>query len=223
MYKFKGVINLNRKTIEITAVILAVILGFPTKVYAEPILKIGVHTAYISGYPDGTIRPEAYVTREEAAAVFAKISNYKLKPSDIQFEDVPKTRWSYNCIMTLASNGIIKGGGGKFRPTERITRAEMAVLASKTAKSRNGYMTFSDMNGHWAEAAVSAAASDGWIAGYSDGEFKPEGFVTRAEMVFMINRVLKRKPNENVKTGPLWSDNSNIEKWYYLDIQEASA
>ena len=64
----------------------------------------------------------------------------------------------------------------------------------------------------------------GWIAGYPDGTFRPDSYITRAEAMTMINRVLQRLPeNENdlLRDMIVWPDNSP-EDWHYLAVQEAT-
>ena len=81
---------------------------------------------------------------------------------------------------------------------------------------KEGNAIFKDIEGHWAEKYIKAAVSDGWMAGYTDGEFKPNNYITRAEAAFFINNALDRKPGnkEDMLTDmKTWYDNADVEKW----------
>ena len=83
--------------------------------------------------------------------------------------------------------------------------------------------SFTDLSGHWAEKYVATAVKLGWIAGYDDGTFRPDGKITRAEAMTLVNRILYRyvngagQHNDAVK----WPDNTEA-KWYYFAVQEAT-
>jgi len=85
---------------------------------------------------------------------------------------------------------------------------------------------FSDISGHWAEDDIMIAAQYGWVTGYSDGTFRPNQPITRAEFMTLTNRVLGRvlKSAEDLIPGEMrtWSDNMNTNAWYYLAVQEAT-
>lgn len=151
--------------------------------------------------------------------------NYRTTADCITFKDVGWDRWSSEAINTLASEGIVSGENGFFRPDDNITRAEMAALISRYTNLKEGNAIFKDIEGHWAEKYIKAAVSDGWMAGYTDGEFKPNNYITRAEAAFFINNALDRKPGnkEDMLTDmKTWYDNADVEKWYYSALQEAS-
>ena len=81
------------------------------------------------------------------------------------------------------------------------------------------------MSGQWAEDETHEAAAHGWIKGDEDRTFKPDQFITRAEAMTMINRVLNRIPetaDELHKDMMVWPDNADVDAWYYLPVQEAT-
>jgi hypothetical protein len=113
-----------------------------------------------------------------------------------------------------------------FDPDTPITRAELAVVCARFDTSDvEGVNRFSDIEGHWAQADIERAAALGWIEGYEDGTFRPDRYITRAEAMTLINRVLDRIPEsedqfpEDMVT---WPDNQDKSKWYYLAVQEAT-
>ncbi|MDR0570570.1 MAG: S-layer homology domain-containing protein [Clostridiales Family XIII bacterium] len=162
-----------------------------------------MHEAYVTGYPDGTFKPEREVSREEAAAMLARAlgtgPNASSAPS---FADVAPVRWSFQAVEESAARGWLKGyGDGAFRPSEGMTRAEFAAMLARVAKKRGVGAeaevapSFPDVkDGAWYRDEVAEAASLGLIKGYEDGTFRPEGKVSRAEAVAMTNRLLGREP-----------------------------
>lgn len=113
---------------------------------------------------------------------------------------------------------------GTFLPNKDITRAEMATIIAKFADLTDEELTFTDIEGHWAQDYIEHAAGNGWIAGYEDGTFKPESFINRAETVTMINRVLDRVPSkaENLLSGLEVFSDCAAEDWFYCAIEEAT-
>jgi hypothetical protein len=193
-----------------------------------PLLNLADHFAYIQGYPDNTVRPEAHITREEVAAVFFRLldPDYRelVRASVATFSDVSPDRWSSKHIATLANGGILEGyQDGTFRPDNYITRAELAVIASRFDKlSFLDENKFSDVEGHWAEKYINSAAAKGWVEGYPDGTFQPDKYITRAEFVTLVNRVLNRKVHaENILPEAKQFPDLLPGAWYYEAMQEA--
>lgn len=186
------------------------------------------HFAYISGYPDGTIKPTGNITREEVAAIFYRLLKDSVRKENAteinNFSDVSADRWSNKAISTLASMGILSGyPDGTFKPAAPITRAEFAVAVSQFDQLESADAKFSDISGHWAESYIASAAKKGWISGYSDNTFHPQAAILRAEAVTMANRVLERKVDQFglLSSAKQWSDNPSS-AWYYFEILEAS-
>ncbi|GIO32661.1 MULTISPECIES: MucBP domain-containing protein [Paenibacillus] len=196
---------------------------------APPKLDTANHFNYINGYPDGMVKPENNISREEVAAIFYRLmddatrSDYMKSTSS--YKDVAATRWSSKNIATMENAGIITGyPDGTFKPGRSITRAEFAAIASRFDDlDQQENATFSDIKGHWAEKYIVSAANKGWIKGYPDGTFKPDQYITRAEAMAFINSVLNRKVKaEGIhKAAKAWPDNTP-NKWYYADVLEAT-
>lgn len=189
------------------------------------------HFAYIKGYPDGTVRPEASLTRAEAAAILYRVMEKscveRFHAESSSFRDVPDGKWYTTYVATLEKAGVIVDSkDGNFRPNDAITRAELASMLAQFANVTGGTTSFSDVpTTHWAADYIAAAVRSGWIQGYPDGTFRPEQTIKRAEMTAMVNRALGRDPQsasdllEGMKT---WKDNADPTAWFYLDIQEAA-
>ena len=189
------------------------------------------HYAYIVGYPDKTVRPQNGITRAEVATIFFRLLTDETRTANStksnSYSDVAAGAWYNHAVSTLSAMGIVKGDShGKFNPNAPITRAEFAAIAARfDDKANTTAVDFSDIASHWAKDEISAAANNGWINGYTDGTFRPNNKITRAEAMTLVNRVLKRLPetaedlhNDMIK----WSDNSDTSAWYYLAVQEAT-
>ncbi len=188
------------------------------------------HFAYVIGYTDGTVRPLSNISRAEVAAIFFRLLNEDIREKNLTtintFDDVNEGMWCNMAISTIAKLGIVKGRTAeRFDPNAPITRAEFAAICARFDTSKHdGDSNFTDISGYWAEAEIERAASLGWVRGYTDGTFRPGNHITRAEAMTMINRVLKRLPEDEddlLDGMNVWPDNKP-DAWYYLAVQEAT-
>ena len=189
------------------------------------------HFAYVAGYTDGTVRPNAKITRAEGAMIFYRLLDEDVRAANESstntFSDVTENMWCNTAVSTIARLKIVKGRSAEnFDPNAPITRAEFATICARFDHSSvEGTESFSDIHGHWAEKFVERAAALGWVNGYMDGTFRPNATITRAEAMAMINRVLGRLPESEKDLLPgmkTWPDNADPSAWYYLTIQEAA-
>ena len=189
------------------------------------------HYAYIVGYPNGNVEPNGNITRAEVATIFFRLLTEEVRTANStqsnSLSDVTRGQWFNHAVSTLSSMGIVKGhNDGTFAPNAPITRAEFAAIAARfDDKNTDTSSKFTDIASHWAKNEIGIAANKGWINGYPDGTFRPNQYITRAEAMTLVNRVLKRLPetaedlhNDMIK----WSDNSDTSAWYYLAVQEAT-
>ncbi len=188
----------------------------------------GYHFAYIAGYPDGTFGPTRQISRAEVAAIFARLieadGNMQVSGT-ANYPDVDNSKWYGGYIGYITDKGVMTGDtSGTFRPDNSITRAEFAVVLSKFAGKKNVEgVEFSDVSGHWAESAIMQAAAYGWLAG-SDGKFRPNDYITRAEAVTAINAATGRTPDKayiNANDVNTFSDLAST-AWYYYNAIEAT-
>ncbi|TZE81096.1 S-layer homology domain-containing protein [Calorimonas adulescens] len=144
----------------------------------------------INGYEDGGFHPNYTVTRAEFSKMLSTALN--LNNQDTSFRDT-SSHWARGYIGALQSRGIITGYPDRsFRPDSKITREEMAAILAKSINlNPESGNTFNDTGGSWAEGYINAAYKAGLIKGYSDGNFKPYSYATRAEAASMINNLLK--------------------------------
>lgn len=195
-----------------------------------PKLNTADHFAYVQGYPDGTVKPAGNITRAETAAILFRLMDdasrktyYSTKSG---FRDVASGSWYNTYVATLNNAGVITdSSNGYFRPNEAITRAELAAMLAKFSETTGAANYFNDVSAkYWAANAIAICAKLGWITGYPDGTFRPDKNVTRAELMAMINRATGRAPKSADAFLPgmkTWIDNT-ADKWYYLDVQEAT-
>ena len=188
------------------------------------------HYAYVVGYSDGTVRPNANISRAEVATIFFRLLKEDVRDGNLTaentFTDVTDGQWHNKAISTMAKLGVVKGRNAEaFDPDAPITRAEFATICARFDKTQiSTSSNFTDISGHWAEKYIERAATLGWIAGYSDGTFRPSNYITRAEAMTMINRVLCRMPQSEddlLNNMTVWPDNHPTD-WHYLAVQEAT-
>ena len=189
------------------------------------------HFAYIVGYPNGNVEPNGNITRAEVATIFFRLLTEKVRTANStqsnSLSDVTRGQWFNHAVSTLSSMGIVKGhNDGTFAPNAPITRAEFAAIAARfDDKNTDTSSKFTDIASHWAKNEIGIAANKGWINGYPDGTFRPNQYITRAEAMTLVNRVLNRLPENSsdlLDSMIKWPDNSDASAWYYLAVQEAT-
>ena len=188
------------------------------------------HFAYVIGYMDGNVRPYGLISRAETTTIFFRLLKDSVRDGNLltsnTYTDVADDYWANTAISTMTGLGIVQGRSTTtFDPKAPITRAQFAAICARfdTGKS-SGEQTFSDIQGHWAEKYIERAAELGWIKGFEDGTFRPDTYITRAQAMTMINRVLNRIPEDESDLLPgmnVWPD-CNPGDWFYLAVQEAT-
>ena len=204
----------------------------PKSIIAAACLNTKDHYSYLIGYSDGTVRPNGRITRAEVATIFFRLltddARQRNWSSENNFSDVSADKWYNNAVSTLCHMGVLGGySDGTFRPNAPITRAEFAKIAVSFSQANGSavYSYFTDVKTtDWFAPYVTAAKDSSLIEGYSDGSFKPENRITRAEACTIVNRVLGRKPSKNHMkiSGRIdWPDCTTAD-WFYEAIMEAT-
>ncbi|MDQ2088094.1 S-layer homology domain-containing protein [Herbivorax sp. ANBcel31] len=158
--------------------------------------KLGI----VSGYTDGSIKPNNNITRAEMAVIAVNAAS--LEPSkeiNLNFEDVDQIPdWAAGHIQTAVDNEIISGyEDNTFRPSRKLTREEMVVLVLRAfdIEAEEGLepLTFIDVDqiGSWSLEYVTKSVDLDIVSGYSDNSFKPKRNVTRAETFTVLHKTLK--------------------------------
>ena len=188
------------------------------------------HFAYVIGYKDGLVKPYGLITRAETTTIFFRLLKDSVRDGNLltsnTYTDVPDNYWANTAISTMTGLGFVQGRSTTtFDPQSPITRAQFAAICARfDTGTSSGTQTFSDISGHWAEKYIQRAAELGWIKGFEDGTFRPDTYITRAQAMTMINRVLNRIPEEesDLLTGMnVWPD-CNPGDWFYLAVQKAT-
>ena len=188
------------------------------------------HFAYVIGYKDGNVRPYGLISRAETTTIFFRLLKDSVRDGNLltsnTYTDVADSYWANTAISTMTGLGIVQGRTATtFDPYAPITRAQFAAICARFDDGKTqGGQTFTDIQGHWAQAYIERAAELGWIKGFEDGTFRPDTYITRAQAMTMINRVLNRIPEDAddlLSNMNVWPD-CNPGDWFYLAVQEAT-
>ncbi|MZQ84635.1 hypothetical protein GQF01_21235 [Paenibacillus sp. 5J-6] len=168
--------------------------------WAEVSIKNAVNGGIVSGYPDGTFKPDSTVTRAEFAVMLMNAWKLQGEGAQLTFTDNGKIgAWAQQAIAKAVKAGIIHGyEDGSFRPDAQITRAEMAVIianamgASTTAGAATGFSDDGNIPA-WAKDSVAFVKQAGIVQGRDKNTFAPQANATRAESVVVLLKALEQK------------------------------
>ena len=201
-----------------------------TAVEVPSMLNGDDHFAYVQGYKDGNVRPYGLISRAETTTIFFRLLKDSVRDGNLltsnTYTDVTGDYWANTAISTMTGLGIVQGrSADTFDPNAPITRAQFAAICARFDTGKTyGSQSFSDIQGHWAQAYIERAAELGWIKGFEDGTFRPDTYITRAQAMTMINRVLNRTPDDEddlLDNMNVWPD-CTPNDWFYLAVQEAT-
>ncbi|WP_336781920.1 glycoside hydrolase family 3 N-terminal domain-containing protein [Paenibacillus illinoisensis] len=165
--------------------------------WAEDGIEYMAKRGTVAGYGDGKFKPAGLVTRAQAVTFLVR----ELYPEQLEkpaegttYSDVPKTH-AFNKEIAIASkNGLASGfPDGSFRPDAPLSRAETAAFLTRAYSLSEGKQTanWSDTENHWAAAPILVMSSNGLVGGYSDGTYRPNQTVTRAEYAVFMSRLIQ--------------------------------
>ncbi|MCZ8516017.1 S-layer homology domain-containing protein [Paenibacillus filicis] len=168
--------------------------------WAEATIKQAVSGGIVSGYPDGTFKPERTVTRAEVAVMLMNALKPQGDGAALTFTDKAKIGdWAQKSVAQAVYAGIINGyEDGSFRPDAEITRPEMAMMIAKALGQSSGAATatgFTDDKDipDWAKGAVADMKKAGIIEGKGANQFAPGDKTTRAEAVTVLLKMQAQK------------------------------
>ena len=149
----------------------------------------------VTGYDDGTFRPDQPIARGELAALLDRVFSWTETAED-RFADLPEDSWCAGHVLRAAAAGVLQGGNGLVRPEDPVTRQEAAVMyfrAFGLAPAESG-QTFADRDqiASWAAEEVDTLLARGWIQGTGGGRFSPEGIFTRAQAVTLLDNMAEQ-------------------------------
>lgn len=168
--------------------------------WAQATIQKWMDESRISGYPDGSFKPEANITRAEFVKLVNSIIDYDVQGT-ISYADVKSGDWYYNSIGIAQEIGYISGySKNEFGPNDNITREQAATILSRVeylGENKDAAQKFGDKSNmsSWAVGAIGAASEVGYINGYENGSFKPLNKLTRAEAITMLDNILVNSKN----------------------------
>lgn len=152
----------------------------------------------ITGFPDGSFRPDDKITRAEFITLVNRAFALT-ETSEINFVDVKQTDWYYSEIGKAIKKGFVLGcQDGTIRPEQFITREEVAVMLFRVldmqiSNDLDSISLFTDAEdiANWSKTQVNEIVKLGFMIGCYNGEFKPQSLITRAESAVILNRILE--------------------------------
>lgn len=196
------------------------------------------HKAYIVGYDDGTFKPDSNMSRAEAAAIFARLiaeAKGETVSGKSSFADVSSKEWYSSYIGYLEKYDVINGyTDGTFKPDASVTRAEFVAMTVRyydlfnDVNKTGNTVKYTDVsNSYWAYSDIAFAKNIGWLNGYSDGSFRGDNDITRAEVVTVVNRATGRVADkeyvkDNFTKLNRFTDVTDSNMWYFFDVAEAA-
>lgn len=228
-YTFENVISSHTISVSFEKTGTTSIIADPTVTGVAGWLNVSEHMRYLNGCSADIFGPDRNMSRAEAAQMFYNLLLNQDVEVTTNFTDVPADAWYAKAISTLASLGIIKGvTETTCEPTRSITRAEFTVIAMRFAVlPTDGTNPFSDVPSNaWYYKYVVGSSKYGWIGGYTDGTFRPNATITRAEATAIANRMLGRVADKEFISNyaadlKQFTDVSKT-YWAYEDIMEAT-
>ena len=177
--------------------------------WAEMTVKTAVEKGIITGYSDGTFKPDNSITRIELITMLAKAVEKDYSQINVSFSDIPSTYWGLNHIKEAIAVGIIVPSelGGKLNPNEKLTRLEMATMIARALQVNSDYQAlltqykglipmdipFTD----WKKVeqkdvpSIAMTVGTGITNGVGNGSFGMSKTTTRGEAATMISRFLQ--------------------------------
>lgn len=163
--------------------------------WAEETIDKWLKEGLVSGFPDGTFRPNEGVTRAQIAVLVNAAFGFA-EQTEIAFDDVPPGAWYARDIAIAVQAGYLKGYSGReMRPEQPITRQEAATVLARLLNlpaDEGAADTYKDPIPEWSKGSVGAVTKAGFMQGYPDGTFQPRRTVTRAEALVILDRVRSR-------------------------------
>lgn len=155
----------------------------------------------ISGFADGTFRPNGKVTRAQLAAMLVRAKGIQVSPeAKPEFRDVPSGHWAYKEIAAAKAEGIISGyPDGTFAPGQPVTREQIAAMIARAFPAEPALpdQGFTDISRSWAKESIITLSKAGIIGGYPDNTFVPKKSATRAEVSIILARAID--PSKRIK------------------------
>jgi len=166
--------------------------------WAEGFIKGLVAKGYISGFPDGSFKPEDPITRAQYAAIIARAFDLPLKQLTVNFVDVPQGFWAYPFIQKASQMGFISGfPDNSFRPNQNLTRVQAIVsliggvgLTGGTLDVLNYYFDRAQIPSYATEKVATATQRQIVVNYPAVRQLNPNRDITRAEIAALVYQTL---------------------------------
>ena len=150
---------------------------------------------YITGYEDGTFKPDNNLTRAHAAVLISRAKKLDLdNVTNPNFSDVPTSHPYYKEIAAVANAGIVSGkGSNSYDPNGKLTRAQMAKIFVKAyGLTGTSPTTFTDVpSDYWAVKEINTLTASGITTGFGDGTYRPNTPITRLHFSVFLYRAIQ--------------------------------
>ncbi len=168
--------------------------------WAKPVIESLVSRNMVNGFPDGSFKPDAPMTRAELAVQLEKVFEQEPEESNVNYEDIPSDYSAAPAIKEVSQTGFLSGyPGDVFRPEQEVPRVQVLVaiasglnleLPDNPEKLLKQYKDAADIP-NYAIAKVAAATEKGLVVNYPDRALlNPNKPATRAEVSAMIYQAL---------------------------------
>lgn len=168
--------------------------------------ELYIDPPFVSGYPDGSFRPDNRITRGEAVTLLYNLCGEKPKDLSVleAFPDIPGDHWAAWALAWGIESKLISGdlGAAAMRPNDPILRSELASILAQL-DNRDRYTrdriplenppSFRDTSDNWAAACIAHLANYGILSGYGNQDFRPNEPIKRSETVTAFSRLVGRQ------------------------------
>ncbi|MFC5541180.1 S-layer homology domain-containing protein [Ureibacillus suwonensis] len=191
----------------------------PANVHYDNVMNL-VERGVITGYPDGTFKPNQSISRAHAAKIIAKALGLDTKNvKNPNFKDIPTNYAYYGEIAALANAGIINGyPDGTFKPNATLTRGQMAKIIARafelTGNANN--LPFKDIANSEYKEYIAALYANKVTTGTTPTTYSPVNPVTRGQLASFVVRAEEAKGTvvetvAEIKDGKLVTKNGTFE------------
>lgn len=165
--------------------------------WAKPYIEALAAKGILTGYQDGTFRPNEPVNRAQFAVIIQKAFAPTPQRPSMNFADVKSNFWAFSAIQAAYRGGFLSGEGRNFRPLQPITRVQALVALATGLKLPSGnptvltfYKDAAQIPGY-AAPAVAAATSQKLVVNYPEqSQLNPNQVVTRADAAAFVYQAL---------------------------------
>lgn len=184
------------------------------------------HGAYLTGFPDGSIRPGAALTRAQLAVIFQRLADKPDAEAPSSCPDVPAEHWAAEAVGLVCSAELMNPEpDGLFHPDRGVTGPELAAALARLSRHEEAAARWPALKAGWEAQERSFSTGYGWVMGFDGEQFDPDAPLTRGQTAEIFNALLGRTPAslDNLLIGmPIFSDNRDANARYFLPLQEAA-